>query len=124
MYFDGSLMLQGMGNGIVLISASRNHIRYVHRLCFEGATTNVAEYEALLHRMHTTITLGVPLVTSGNSELMVNQVMKASICQDVKMDAYYNEVRNLKAKFDGMKQCHITQRENEEVDSLARLGST
>ena len=34
-------------------------MRYVLHLNFEGATDNIAEYEALLHGLRTTITLGV-----------------------------------------------------------------
>jgi ribonuclease HI len=50
MYFDGSLMLQGAGVGVVLVSPNGNRMRYVLYLNFdEGATNNIAEYEALLH---------------------------------------------------------------------------
>jgi len=48
MYFE-SLMLQGVGMRVVLVSPSRNRMRYVLHLNFEGATNNIAEYEALLH---------------------------------------------------------------------------
>lgn len=85
----------------------------------------LAKYEALLHELRTAITLGVRrLVALGDSELVVNQVMKALACRDPKMEAYCSEVRKLKSKFDGMELRHIPQIENEEVDSLARLGST
>lgn len=54
---------------------------YVLHFCFEGATKNVAKYEALLHGLCTATTLNVRrLVGLGDSELMVNQVMKASAC--------------------------------------------
>jgi ribonuclease HI len=72
MYFDGSLMLQGAGAGVVLVSPSRNRIRYVLRLNFKGATNNIAEYEALLHGLRTAVTLGVRrLVALGDSELVI-----------------------------------------------------
>ena len=64
------------------------------------------------------------LVASGDSELVVEQVMKASACHDHKMEAYCAEVRKLEAKFDGLELCHIPRRDNKEVDSLARIGST
>jgi ribonuclease HI len=99
-------------------------MRYVLRLNFEGATNNIAEYEALLHRLRTTVTLGVRrLVASGDSELVIGQVMKASVCRDHKMAAYCAEVRKLEAKFDGLELRHIPQRDNEEADSLVRIGS-
>lgn len=88
MYFDGSLMLQGAGVGVILVSPSGNYMRYVLQLCFEGATDNVAEYEALLHGLCIAITLDVRrLITSGDSELIVNQVMKALTCHNHKMEA-------------------------------------
>ena len=125
MYFDGSLMLQGAGAGVVLVSPSRNRMRYVLHLNFEGATDNIAEYEALLHGLRTTITLGVRrLIASGDSELVIRQVMKASAYHDHMMEAYYAEVRKLEAKFDVLELRHISQRDNEEADSLARIGST
>jgi hypothetical protein len=46
MYFDGSLMLQGAGARVVLVSPSGNQMRYVLCLNFEGATNNIVEYEA------------------------------------------------------------------------------
>ena len=50
-------------------------MRYVLHLNFEGATDNIAEYEALLHGLRTTITLGVRrLIALGDSELIIGQV--------------------------------------------------
>jgi hypothetical protein len=45
MYFDGSLMQQGAGLGVVLVSPSGNRMRYVLHLNFGGATNNIAEFE-------------------------------------------------------------------------------
>ena len=50
--------------------------------------------------------------------------MKASVCYDHKMEAYCDEVRKLEAKFDGLELRHIPRRDNEEVDSLTRIGLT
>jgi ribonuclease HI len=100
-------------------------MRYILHLNFEGATNNIAEYEALLHGLRTTVTLGVRrLVASRDSELVVGQIMKASACHNHKMEAFCTEVRKLDAKFDGLKLCHIPRRDNEEADSLGRIGST
>jgi ribonuclease HI len=106
MYFDGSLMLQGAGAGVVLVSPSGNRMRYVLRLNFEGATNNIAEYDTLLYGLWTAVTHGVRrLVTSSDSELVVDQLMKALACYDYKMEAYFVEVRKLEAKFDRFKLC-------------------
>ena len=48
MYFDGSLTLEGVGVGVLLISPSGDKLRYVLQLYF-WATKNVVEYKALLH---------------------------------------------------------------------------
>ena len=87
--------------------------------------TYIAEYEALLHGLQTAVTLGVMrLVSSRDSELVIRQVMKASACLDHKMEAYCAEVRKLEAKFNELELRHIPRRDNEEADSLARIGST
>ena len=59
MYFNGCLMLQGAGARVVLVSPSGNRMRYMLHLNFEGATNNIAEYEALLHGLRTIVTLEV-----------------------------------------------------------------
>jgi hypothetical protein len=42
-------MLNNVGFGIVLISPKWEHLEYVPQLQFDGATNNIAKYEALLH---------------------------------------------------------------------------
>jgi hypothetical protein len=64
------------------------------------------------------------LVASGDSELVIRQVMKGSACHDHKVEAYCAEVRKLEAKFDELELRQIPRRDNEEADSLARIGST
>ena len=58
MHFDGSKMLQGSGNGIVLRNPQGDKLSYVLQIHFK-ATNNVAEYEALLHGLHIAKELGV-----------------------------------------------------------------
>jgi len=41
--------MQGAVAGVVLVFPSGNRMRYVLCLNFQGATNNIAEYEALLH---------------------------------------------------------------------------
>jgi ribonuclease HI len=100
-------------------------MRYVLCLNFKGATNNIAEYEALLHGLRTVVTLRLRrLFALGDSELVIEQVMKTSACHGHKMEAYYVEVRKVEAKFDGLELHHIPQRDNEEANSLTRIGST
>ena len=48
MYFDGSLMKNGAGVGLVFVSPLRVHMRYMVQLHFPSSN-NVAEYEALIN---------------------------------------------------------------------------
>jgi ribonuclease HI len=113
MYFDGSLMKSGAGDGFLFISPLGKHVRYVLRLHFP-ASNNVAEYEALVNGLHIVVELGVRrLDTHGDSQLVIDQVMKNSHCRDRKMEAYCDEVRRLEDKFYGLELNHVAQRYNE-----------
>jgi ribonuclease HI len=88
MYFDGSVMKTGTGAGLLFVSPLGEHMRYVVRLHF-SASNNMAEYEALLSGLRITIELGVKrLDVRGDSQLVIDQVMKESSCHDAKMEAY------------------------------------
>jgi ribonuclease HI len=123
MYFDGSLMKTGAGAGLLFISPLGKHLCYVLRLHFP-ASNNMAEYEALVNGLRIAIKLGVRrLDARGDSQLVINQVMKNSHCHDRKMEAYCDEVRRLEDKFYGLELNHIAQRYNETVDELAKIAS-
>jgi hypothetical protein len=86
MHFDGSLMKTGAGASLLFISPLGKHLRYVLRLHFP-ASNNMAEYEALVNRLHIAIELGVRrLDARGDSQLVIDQVMKNSHCRDPKME--------------------------------------
>jgi ribonuclease HI len=121
MYFDGSLMKTGAGAGLRFISPLGKHVRYMLRLHFP-ASNNVAEYEALVNGLRIAIELGVRrLDARGDSQLVIDQVMKNSHCRDRKMEAYCDEVRRLEDKFYGLELNHIARRYNETVDELAKI---
>jgi ribonuclease HI len=123
MYFDGSLMKTGAGAGLLFISPLGKHLCYVLRLHFP-VSNNVAEYEALVNGLHIAIELGVRrLDARGNSQLVIDQVMKNSHCRDRKMEAYCNEVWRLEDKFYELELNHIAQRYNETADELAKIAS-
>jgi ribonuclease HI len=123
MFFDGSLMKTGAGAGLLFISPLGKHLRYVLRLHFP-ASNNVAEYEALVNGLRIAIELGVRhLDARGDSQLVVDQVMKNSHCRDPKMEAYCDEVRRLEDKFYGLELNHIVRRYNETADELAKIAS-
>jgi ribonuclease HI len=54
--------------------------------------TNVAEYEASVNGLRIAVELGVRrLDARGDSQLVIDQVMKNSHCRDRKMEAYCDE---------------------------------
>jgi ribonuclease HI len=123
-YFDGSLMKTGVGIGLCFILPLEIYMRYVIRLHF-AASNNVAEYEALINVLRITIELRVRHVdVRGDSQLVIDQVMKESSCHDPKMEAYCKEVRRLEDKFHGLELNHIVRRYNEAVDKLTKLMSS
>jgi ribonuclease HI len=123
MYFNGSLMKTGADAGLLFISPLGKHLRYVLRLHFP-ASNNVAEYEALVNGLRIAIELGVRrLDARGDSQLVIDQVMKNSHYRDRKMEAYCDEVRRLEDKFYGLELNHIARRYNETTDELAKIAS-
>jgi ribonuclease HI len=116
-------MKTGAGAGLLFISPLGKHLCYVLRLHFP-ASNNVAEYEALVNGLRIAIELGVRrLDARGDSQLVIDQVMKNSHCRDPKMEAYCDEVRRLEDKFYGLELNHIARRYNETADELAKIAS-
>jgi ribonuclease HI len=121
MYFDGSLMKTGVGAGLLFVSHLGKHVCYVLRLHFL-VSNNVAEYEALVNGLRIAVELGVRrLDARGDSQLVIDQVMKNSHCRDWKMEAYCDEVRRLEDKFYGLELNHIARQYNETADELAKI---
>jgi ribonuclease HI len=123
MYFDRSLMKTGAGAGLLFISPLRKHVCYVLRLHFP-ASNNVAEYEALVNGLRIAVKLGVRCLDArGDSQLVIDQVMKNSHCRDREMEAYCDEVWRLEGKFYGLELNHVARRYNETTDELAKIAS-
>jgi ribonuclease HI len=123
MYFDGSLMKSGAGASLLFILPLGKHVRYVLRLHFP-TSNNVAEYEALVNELRIAVELGVRrLDARGDSQLVIDQVMKNSHCRDRKMEAYCDEVRCLEDKFYGLELNHVARWYNETANELAKIAS-
>ena len=89
MYFDGSVMVPGLGAGVVLISRDGSRLRYMIRLHFL-ASNNAMEYEALINGLRIVVKLGATrLHVHGDLELVIDQVMKESSYKIPLMVAYY-----------------------------------
>jgi ribonuclease HI len=116
-------MKTGAGAGLLFISPVGKHLHYVLRLHFP-ASNNVAKYEALVNGLRIAIELGVRCLDArGNSQLVIDQVMKNSHCRDPRMEAYCDEVRRLEDKFYRLELNHIARRYNETADELAKIAS-
>jgi len=88
MYFDGSLMKTGARAGLLFILPLGVQMRYVIRIHF-ATSNNVVEYEALVNGLKIDVELGVRrLDVRGDSQLVIDQVMKASNYHDPKIEAY------------------------------------
>ena len=88
MYFDGSVMAPSSGARVVLISPDGSRPCYTIHLHFL-ASNNAVEYEALINGLCIAIELGATrLYVRGDSELVVDQVMKESSCKSPLMAAY------------------------------------
>ena len=88
MYFDGSLMKKGAGVGLVFISPLGVCMRYMVHIHFPSSN-NVAEYEALINGLCIAVELGIRwLDVQGDSQLVIDQVMKESSCHNANMAAY------------------------------------
>jgi ribonuclease HI len=111
------------GAGLLFISPLGEHMKYAVRLHLP-ASNNMAEYEALLCGLRITIETGIKcLDVRGDSQLVIDQVMKNASCHDDKMEAYCNAVRALEDKFYDIELNHVLRRYNETVDELAKIAS-
>src|SRR6187399_1440946 len=121
MYFDGAFSLQGAGAGVLLVTPTGEHLKYVVQMHFpkEQATNNTAEYEGLLAGLRIAADLGIKkLIVRGDSQLVVNQVNKDY--QSPLMKAYVDEVRKLEEHFDGIQAEHVPRAENDIADYLSK----
>jgi ribonuclease HI len=123
LYFDGSVMKKGAGAGLLFVSPLEEHMLYAVRLHFP-ASNNMAECVALLCGLKIAIEIGVKrLDVRGDSQLVIDQVMKNASCHDDKMEAYCKAVRALEDKFYGIELNHVPRWYNEEADELAKIAS-
>jgi len=123
MYFDGSVMKTDAGASLLFISPIGEHMRYVIRLHFP-ASNNMAEYKALLSGLRIAVEFSIKrLDVRGDSQLVIDQVMKESSCHDPKMEAYCNAILRLEDKFDGLELNHIPRKYNEDANELAKIAS-
>jgi ribonuclease HI len=124
MYFYSSVMKEGASVGLVFISPLGVRMEYFVRLHFP-TSNNTAEYEALINSLRISVELGIKrLEIRGDSELVVDQVIKDKNCVDPKMAAYCQAVRDLEGKFHDLELHHVLHNYNKATDVLAKTAST
>jgi ribonuclease HI len=85
----------------------------------------MAEYEALLFELSTTLSLGVrQLLVKGDSQLIIKQVMGDCCCHDLQLAAYLLHTRKLEKDFEVLDLQHIPRAENALADDLSTKAST
>jgi ribonuclease HI len=116
-------MKTGAGAGLLFVSPIGEHMRNAVPLHFP-ASNNMAEYEALLCGLKIVIEIGIKrLDVRGDSQLVIDQVMKNASCHDDKMEAYYKVVRALEDKFYVIELNQVPRWYNEKADELAKIAS-
>lgn len=81
------------------------------------------EYETLLHGLRIAATMGIfLLICRGDSNLVVQQVIKTFDTKDPNMVPYCGVVRKLEGKLDGIELHHVKRTDNVVANNLARMG--
>jgi hypothetical protein len=89
------------------------------------ATNNMAEYEALIFGLSTTLFLGVQqLLVKCDSQLIIKQVKGECSCNDPQLVAYLLHVQKLKIDFEVLDLHHVPHVDNAVTDDLSTKGST
>jgi hypothetical protein len=89
------------------------------------ATNNMVEYEALLFRLSTTLSLGVrQLLVKEDSQLIVKQVKGDCSCNDLQLVTYLLHAHKLGKDFEILDLQHIPWVENAVADDLSAKAST
>jgi ribonuclease HI len=110
--------------GVVLLTPHGDQIKYMVHLDFK-ATKSMADYEALLFGLSTTLSLGVrQLLVKGDSQLIIMQVKGDCSCNDPQLAAYLLHAWKLKKDFEVLDLQHIPHAENAVADDLSTKAST
>ncbi|XP_072147959.1 uncharacterized protein [Setaria viridis] len=107
MYFDDALNLEG--------ASARIHYK---------DTNNGAKYEALIHSLRITVSLGIKSILAyDDSKVVIEQVNKTRDRTKESMDTYCAKICKLEAHFDGLEFHHVPKDHNIAADILSKLGS-
>jgi ribonuclease HI len=124
MYFGGSVTKEEAGAGLVFVLPLGVRMEYMVRLHFP-ASNNITEYESFINGLRIAVDLRIwhPEIR-GDSELVIDQVMKEKNCVNPNMAAYCQAVRELEGKFHGLEHHHVLCDYNKATDILAKTASS
>jgi ribonuclease HI len=89
------------------------------------ATNNMAEYEALVFGLSTTLSLGVrQLLVIGDSQQIIKQVKGECRCNDPQLAANLLHAQKWKKNFEVLDLQHIRHANNTVADELSTKAST
>jgi ribonuclease HI len=124
MHFDGSKLLHGSGARVTLKSLKGDELSYVLQIHFP-TTTNIAEYEALLHGLCVAKEIDVQhIMCCRDSDLVAQQVAGTYKARNEVMVAYRDEVDEMAKSFLGYDIKHVWREDNMAADTLSKLGSS
>jgi ribonuclease HI len=119
--FDGSLQLQGIGAGILVIFPKGESFKYVLQMHFL-ISNDATKYEALLHGLRIATAHNIHrLKVLWDSLLVINQANKEWSCLDDKMLLYCQGLHKLENNFDILEYLHILRGKNDITDEFAKL---
>ncbi|RDX83818.1 rnhA, partial [Mucuna pruriens] len=124
LFVDRASNQRGSRVGVILEGPNRVLIK--QSLCFEfRASTNQAEYKALLARMKLAGELGVHiLMAKSDSKLITSQVNGDYREKDRQLVKYWDKATKLAVAFEKFILLHVPPEQNERVDLLSKLAST
>src|SRR3954454_289557 len=124
MHFDGSKRHQGSGAGVTFRSPTGEELKYVLQIHFT-TTNNMAEYEALLHRLRIVKEIGIKhLICCGDSDLVAQQVAGTWKAKNSVMEAYRDEVDEIAKCFLGYEVKYIPRDDDVGRPTVTTTSST
>ncbi|KAK2976142.1 hypothetical protein RJ640_012352 [Escallonia rubra] len=123
-FFNEATRSDGAGTRVVFISPQRHVLPYAFTLG-KKCSNNVTEYQALIIGLQMALELRIPsLAVSGDSKLVINQLLKEYEVKKKDLVPYFRYATNLINKFDSVELEHVQREENRMPDALANLATT
>ncbi|XP_070029910.1 uncharacterized protein [Nicotiana sylvestris] len=122
-FFDGDANFEGVGIGAILVSNTGQHYSVSVKLRFP-CTNNMAEYEACILGLNLAIDMNIQkLLVSGDSDILVHQVLREWATKNTKILPYLYHVQELIKRFTKIEFKHVPRILNEFTNALATLSS-